>query len=129
MLKDTGSAGGSRPWPLKIELVPENAPFLQGEVVIAADCAGFASPDIQGVLGDRPVLIGCSKLKDRSAYLDKLESIFRSSDLDSVELVLMEVPCCSGMHSLVLEALERADEDLPLSKVIIGIDGGCRHGR
>jgi NAD-dependent dihydropyrimidine dehydrogenase PreA subunit len=113
-------------WPVQIMLVPVNAPYLDGaDLVIAADCTAFASPDFHRrfLSGGKIALIGCPKLDDEEFYKDKLTCIFRKREISSVNVVYMEVPCCGGLLRLVQNALSESGKQIPLTLTKLGIHG------
>ena len=112
-------------WPVQIMLAPAGAPFFdQSRLLIAADCAPFAYGDFhRRFLEGRTLLVGCPKLDDGEAYLRKLTDIFRQNDLRSIEVVHMEVPCCSGLVHLVRQALSASGKEIPTTLYRVGIKG------
>ncbi|NOY86564.1 MAG: 4Fe-4S ferredoxin [Deltaproteobacteria bacterium] len=112
-------------WPVQITLTPLKAPFFdQARLIIAADCVPFAYGDFhRRFLEERALLIGCPKLDDTGVYLEKLTEIFRQNDLRSIEVVHMEVPCCSGLVQLVKQALEASGKDIPTTLYRVGVKG------
>jgi len=112
-------------WPIQLSLVPPNAPFLKdADLVIAADCVGFAYPNLHpDFLKGRKLIIGCPKLDDIQFYRKKLETMFKESPPRSVTVVNMEVPCCFGLYKIVQDALTAADKNIPQKQEIIGIKG------
>ena len=112
-------------WPCQLKLVPPNAPFFEGaDLLIAADCVPFAYADFhEDMLKGRTLAIGCPKLDDVSLYSNKLAAIFRGSNIRSVTIVNMEVPCCFGLIRLVKEALELSGKAIPLKQQTISIKG------
>ncbi|MFA5863309.1 MAG: 4Fe-4S binding protein [Phycisphaerae bacterium] len=114
-----------RNWPIQLKLVPTTAPYLNNaKLLISADCVPFAFADFhRRFLKDRVLLIGCPKLDDSELYLQKLTEIFRRNDIQSIEVLYMEVPCCFGLLRLVTLALDEAGKSIPLNTVKIGIHG------
>ncbi|UCE90944.1 MAG: 4Fe-4S binding protein [Methanobacteriota archaeon] len=112
-------------WPVQWRLISPQAPFLKGaDILLAADCAPFAYPDFhRSFMRGKPVVIGCPKLEEQMAFLDKLEIIFREARPRSVSVVMMEVPCCGGLLALAKEAAKRAGVPTDIDSVVIGIDG------
>ncbi len=113
-------------WPVQITLVPVNAPYLDGaDLVIAADCTAFASPDFHRrfLSGGRIALVGCPKLDNANFYMAKLTDIFRERDIKSVNVVYMEVPCCGGLVRLVHKALMDSGRQIPITLTKLGIRG------
>jgi NAD-dependent dihydropyrimidine dehydrogenase PreA subunit len=112
-------------WPIQLHLVPPTAPFLRGaDVLLAADCAPFAYADFhEELLRGKALLIACPKLDDTGPYLDKLTAMIQHSAINSLTVVYMEVPCCSGLIHLARQAVARSGRDIPLETVCIGIRG------
>jgi hypothetical protein len=123
-------------WPVQLTLVPPTAPFLQGaDLVLAADCVPFAYAGFhEDFLKDHALLIACPKLDDFQAHLAKLTEVFRQSDIKSVTVLHMEVPCCSGIVHLAQQAKAASGKDFPLKDVTITVRGeyeggdGCSSG-
>ena len=111
-------------WPTQLKLVAPNAAFLQGaDLLIAADCTPFAYGNFHwDFIRGRVVLNGCPKL-DGVNYAEKLAEIFRCSDIRSVTVTRMTVPCCGGLPYMVKLALEQSGSDIPLHVVTISPDG------
>lgn len=115
-------------WPIQLHLVPPNAPFFQdADLIIAADCVPFAYAGFhRDFLAGKAVVIGCPKLDDNRAYLEKLSGIFRSSSIKSITVLRMEVPCCGGIVMTAKQALSTSGKDIPFREVTIGINGEIR---
>ena len=61
---------------------------------MAADCTAFSYAGFHDrFLKDKVPLIGCPKFDDAQLYVDKFVQIFGQNDINSVEVVFMEVPC------------------------------------
>src|SRR3989304_3684773 len=86
-------------WPIQLSLVPPNAAFIKNaDLIVAADCVGFAYPNFHvDFLKERKLVIACPKLDDASFYQKKLEMMFKEVQPKSVTVVNMEVPCCFGL--------------------------------
>lgn len=112
-------------WPVQLKLVPSNASFFENaNLLIAADCVPFAYADFHNdFLKGRTLLVGCPKLDDAAFYKEKLTEIFKGSNIRSVTVVNMEVPCCFGLYRLVKEAMDSSGKVVPLRQEIIGIKG------
>ena len=112
-------------WPVQLMLAPVNAPYFDGaRLVIAADCAPFAYGDFhRRFMEGKTLLIGCPKLDDPDVYLQKLTEIFKQNNIVSVDVVYMEVPCCSGLTQLAQTALERSGKQIPTTLSRVGIKG------
>jgi len=112
-------------WPVQIRLVPPTAPFLKGaDLLVAADCTPFAYPNFhKDFLEGKTVLVGCPKLDDAQAYIQKFTDIFNTTDINSISVVVMEVPCCQGLPVIVESGMEKAGKKIPMEKVIISVKG------
>lgn len=112
-------------WPIQLHLVPPTAPFFQNaDVVLAADCVAFAYADFQeDLLRGKALAIACPKLDDTSPYVDKLTAMITQSNIKSLTVVHMEVPCCSGLTFMAQQAIANSGRDIPFETVCIGIRG------
>lgn len=113
-------------WPIQLHLVnPRNDSFTGKDLLITADCVPFALKNFHEVfLRDKPVVIACPKLdSNKDAYFQKLMVMFRETGVRSVTVVVMEVPCCSGLVHLVKKALESSDTEIPFTYKVVGIEG------
>ncbi len=112
-------------WPVQLHLVPPHAPFLNGaDLLLVADCVPFAFADFHGrFLGKRPVVIGCPKLDDANFYVEKLAQIITVAEINSITVVHMEVPCCTGLVRIAQGALRKSERELPLEDVTVSIRG------
>jgi len=112
-------------WPVQMTLVPPAAPFLQGtDLALTADCVPFAYANFhEDFLKDHSLLVACPKLDDAQAHLAKLTAILTASDIKSLTVVHMEVPCCSGLVHMARQAIQASGKDIPLKEVTIGIRG------
>jgi NAD-dependent dihydropyrimidine dehydrogenase PreA subunit len=112
-------------WPVQIGLVSPEAPWLAGaDLLVAADCVPFAYADFhRDLLAGRRVVVGCPKLDDLPAHVEKLSRLFRSARPRSVTVAKMEVPCCGGISRATLEAIRLSGVDVPVSEVTIGVRG------
>ncbi len=112
-------------WPVQIRLVPPKAPFLKdADLLVAADCTPVAYPRFhEDFLNGRVVLVGCPKFDETEEYIQKFSDIFRTVDIKSITVVVMEVPCCQGLPFIVEKGMEKAGKTIPLEKVVISARG------
>ena len=99
--------------------------WRDADVLIAADCVAFAMGDFhERLLAGKSLAVACPKLDDVAPYVEKLTRIFAGNDIRSVTVAHMEVPCCTGLVTVVREALARAGrDDLELIDITIGVGG------
>lgn len=115
-------------WPVQLHLVSTTAPYFQGaDLLITADCvpvayAGYHEDFLKG----RAVVMGCPKLDDNSFYTQKLTELFSKSDIKSITVLKMEVPCCGGIAVAARQALSASGKEIPFREVTIGIQGDIK---
>jgi len=112
-------------WPVQINLIPANAPFLKGaDLLIAADCVPVAYPDFhRDFLKGKVVMVGCPKFDDVEEYIRKFTEIFKTADIKSVTALVMEVPCCSALPVILKRAMDAAGKKIPLEQIVISTRG------
>ncbi len=112
-------------WPIQLHLVPPDAAFLrQADVVLVADCVPLVYANLHGeIIRGRPVLIGCPKLDDTGAYVEKLADILSTAQIRGLSIVRMEVPCCAGLMRIAEAAQQRAGRAVPSEEFVITIHG------
>jgi len=114
-----------RQWPVLLNLVSPQAPYFKNaELLLVADCVPVAYANFHtDFLKNHAIAVGCPKFDDVNAYLDKVTAILKSSNLKSLTVLYMEVPCCFGLVHLAEEAIKRSGKDIPFEAVKIGIRG------
>lgn len=115
-----------RQWPIQLHLVSPAAPYYQGaEVLLAADCVPFAVGNFhQDMLKGKALAIACPKLDDgQEIYTEKLKGLFEESNIQSLTVAIMEVPCCRGLAQLALNAWEESSRKAPIKAVVVGLRG------
>jgi NAD-dependent dihydropyrimidine dehydrogenase PreA subunit len=115
-----------RQWPVQMHLVNPNAPYFRGaDLLLAADCVafsmgGFHSNHLKG----KSLAIACPKLDHGTeSYIEKLTSMIEVSHLNTITVMMMEVPCCGGLLQIVKAAQAKASRKIPIKKIIVGING------
>ncbi|MFH1779094.1 MAG: 4Fe-4S dicluster domain-containing protein [Candidatus Omnitrophota bacterium] len=123
--KEVSTSSELRQWPIQLHLVNPDAPYFKNaDLIIVADCVPFAYADFhQHFLRNKAVAIGCPKLDDVDAYIEKLTQIFKTANPRSIKVIHMEVPCCFGLRHIVEEAIKLSGKKIPLENVIVGIKG------
>lgn len=113
-------------WPVQLHLVSPRAPYFEkADVVLAADCTAYAVGDFhQRFLKGKSLAIACPKLDDgQDIYLAKLIAMIDEAQINTLTLIIMQVPCCSGLVHMAQAALEKAERKIPIKKIVIGIKG------
>ena len=55
--------------------------------------------------------------------MDKLTAMIDISKVNTITVMMMEVPCCGGLLQMVKAALAHASRKVPVKKMIVGING------
>ncbi len=129
-----GSASQLQQWPVQLKLLPAGGDLWKdADVLLAADCVAFAMGDFHDrLLAGKTLAIACPKLDDPQEYVGKLAGAFAEGGVKSLTIARMDVPCCGGLESIVQAAMEQAGVSIPLTVVVVSVDGtiqeinGCR---
>ncbi|HUI73227.1 MAG TPA: 4Fe-4S dicluster domain-containing protein, partial [Spirochaetia bacterium] len=114
-------------WPIQLHLLSPLSPQLAGkDVLLSADCVAHAVPDFQGTfLTGKALAIACPKLDEgKDVYRDKIVAMVETARINTLTVVMMEVPCCRGLLAIAQDALSRCNRKVPLKAVIVGIESG-----
>ena len=120
------SASQLRQWPVQLHLLnPQAGYFRSADVVLAADCVPFSFPDFHNrYLAGKTLAIACPKLdSNQEVYMEKLVSMIVNSQINTLTVVIMEVPCCGGLLRLAQKAVEMSGRKIPVKLAVIGIQG------
>ncbi|HZM12543.1 MAG TPA: 4Fe-4S binding protein [Bacteroidales bacterium] len=113
-------------WPVQMHLINPNSPVYRGaDLLLAADCVAFSLGSFhQTFLKNRHLAIACPKLDHGTeTYIDKLVAMIDIAKVNTITVMMMEVPCCGGLLQMVRSALAKASGKVPLKAVIVSIDG------
>lgn len=115
-----------RQWPVQMHLLNPNAPYFRGaDVLLAADCAGFSIGNFHSkFLKGKSLAIACPKLdQGTDIYIDKLVAMIDEAQINTLQVMIMEVPCCGGLLQMAKMAQDRAERKIPLKRTLISIKG------
>jgi ferredoxin len=124
--KPAESTSQLRQWPVQLHLLnPEAQYFRNADVVLAADCVPFSFPDFHNrYLAGKTLAIACPKLdSNKEAYVEKIKTMIQCSNINTLTVVIMEVPCCGGLLRLAQQAVVDSEKRIPVKLVIISIRG------
>jgi hypothetical protein len=122
---------GQRPsalshWPVQLHLVsPSAAQYQEADVLLAADCTAFALGDFhRDHLQGKALAIACPKLdQGKDVYVEKIAALIDAARINTLTVMIMEVPCCTGLLQLALEAAQQASRKVPIKRKVVGIRG------
>ena len=68
--------------------------------------------------------MACPKLdQGQEAYLSKLTTLIDEANINTLTVMVMEVPCCNGLLALAQTAASRASRKIPIKRRMVGIRG------
>jgi NAD-dependent dihydropyrimidine dehydrogenase PreA subunit len=115
-----------RQWPVQMHLVNPNAPYFRdADLLLAADCVAFSMGNFHSrYLKGKSLAIACPKL-DHGAdiYVEKLTAMIDIAKINTITVMMMEVPCCGGLLQMVRAALSKSSRKVPVKQMIVGISG------
>jgi len=116
------------PVKLVVEFPTGTKPALPSDWM-AADCSAYAVADFhKDHLRGKTLAIACPKLDEgKDIYREKLTALIDHAQINTLTVVMMEVPCCRGLDIMVREALQKSGKDIPLESITIGINGERRN--
>lgn len=115
-----------RQWPIQLHLVSPLAPYFQGaDVVLTADCVAYAMGSYhQDYLRGNAIAVACPKLDDnQEVYLKKIKAWFDQAKINTLTVMIMQVPCCSGLLNLARQAAAEALRKAPVKCVVVSLQG------
>jgi NAD-dependent dihydropyrimidine dehydrogenase PreA subunit len=113
-------------WPIQLHLInPSAGNFGNANVLLAADCTAFSIGNFHDdYLKGKSLLIACPKLDSgKDIYLNKLITLIKDTNINSLTVMIMEVPCCRGLLQLVQQAINLSGKTIPLRLFMVGIRG------
>ena len=118
-----------RQWPIQLHLIGPNAPYYQGaDVLLTADCVAYAVGGYHPeYLKGKSIAIACPKLDEgQDVYEEKIRAWFDEAKINTLTVMIMEVPCCGGLSAIAQRALASARRKVPVKEIIVGLDGDIR---
>ncbi len=115
-----------RQWPVQLHLVSPAAPYFQGaDVLLAADCTAFAMGNFHSDwLRGKSLAIACPKLDaDQDVYVEKLKGLMEESNINTLTVLIMQVPCCRGLAGHAARALKESARKVPVRIAVVSVHG------
>jgi len=113
-------------WPVQMHLISPNAPqYQESDLLLAADCVAFSVGDFHTkFLKGKTLAIACPKLDEgQEVYTEKLRLLIDEAKINTLTVVIMQVPCCGGLLYLAQQAAAQATRKIPIKKIVIGLQG------
>ncbi|MGD2271881.1 MAG: hypothetical protein PVI06_15875 [Desulfobacterales bacterium] len=113
-------------WPIQLHLISPTAPYYRNaDVLLTADCVAYALGDFhRDYLKDKSIAIACPKLDSgQEIYLEKIKAWFDDAHINTLTVLIMQVPCCMGLLNLAQQAARAAGRRVPVKYVVVGVQG------
>lgn len=113
-------------WPIQMHLISPTAPYYQNaDVLLTADCVAYALGGFhRDFLKGKSVAIACPKLDSgQEIYLEKIKAWFDDAQINTLTVLIMQVPCCMGLLNLARQAAQAADQKVPIKSVVVSVQG------
>lgn len=115
-----------RQWPIQLHLVSPFAPYFQNaDIVLAADCVAFSIGNFHNkYLKGKSLAIACPKLDSgKEVYIEKLAAMIDQANINTLTVMIMEVPCCQGLLQLAKMASQKATRKVPVKNIVVSLRG------
>ncbi len=115
-----------RQWPVQLHLVPPTAPYFQNaDVLLAADCVAYALGDFhKDHLQGHALAIACPKLDEgMDIYREKITALVDEAQINTLTVMIMQVPCCGGLLQVAKSAVEQATRKIPIKAKVVSLQG------
>lgn len=115
-----------RQWPVQMHLINPSASYFQeSDLVIAADCVAFSLGNFHSKwLQGKSLAIACPKLDSGlEEYVSKTRALIDEAKINTLTVMIMQVPCCGGLLQVVKMAASQATRKVPIKSVIVGVEG------
>ncbi len=115
-----------RQWPVQMHLInPSAGHFTKTDVLLAADCTAFSMGNFhQEYLKGKSLVVACPKLDQGiETYVEKIRRLIDDAGVNTITVMMMQVPCCSGLLQIVKTAQEKASRKVPVKAIVVSVEG------
>jgi hypothetical protein len=78
----------------------------------------------QRFLKGRSLAIACPKLdSNMEVYVDKITAMIDHAHINTITVIIMQVPCCGGLLQIVKTAASAAQRRVPIKLMVVSIEG------
>jgi len=113
-------------WPIQLHLISPAAPqYFKKDLLLCADCVAYTTGGFHSqYLRGKSLAIACPKLDEgQEGYLEKLAALIDRAEINTLTVMIMEVPCCSGLLRLAQAATAKAKRKVPLKLIQVSLQG------
>ncbi|GAB4419207.1 MAG: hypothetical protein OHK0032_15120 [Thermodesulfovibrionales bacterium] len=115
-----------RQWPIQMHLISPTAPYFEGaDVALVADCVAYSFGNFHNdYLKGKSLGIACPKLdSSQEVYVEKIRSWIEDARINTLTILIMQVPCCSGLLRLAEQAAQSASRKVPIKYIVVSLQG------
>jgi len=113
-------------WPVQMHLIqPAASHFRNADLLLSADCVAFSYPDFHSAfLKGKKLAIACPKLdSNKEVYIEKLVQLIDVALINTITVMIMEVPCCGGLLQIAKLATAKSSRKVPVKAVSVSTRG------
>jgi len=113
-------------WPIQLHLISPLAPhYFKADLLLCADCVPFTIGDFHAkFLKGKTLAVACPKLDEgQEIYEEKLTALIDEAQINTLTVMVMEVPCCGGLVRLAQAAAAKAQRKVPVKCVQVSLQG------
>ncbi len=113
-------------WPVQLHLInPASSHFQGTDLLIAADCTAFTAGGFHSeYLKGKTLAIACPKLDSGiDSYQDKIRRFIDEAKVNTITLLIMEVPCCGGLIQIIKNAMAQSTRKIPVKTIVMSTQG------
>jgi len=56
-------------------------------------------------------------------YMEKIQALIDQAEINTLTVMIMEVPCCGGLLQITKSAVDRASRKVPVKSIMVGTQG------
>jgi len=64
---------------------------------------------------------------NKEVYIEKLISLIVDSEINSITVMKMEVPCCNGLLQIAQVAVNESKRNIQLNSITVGMQGDIKN--
>jgi ferredoxin len=113
-------------WPIQLHLINPSASYFKNtDLLVSADCVAFSLGNFHPkYLKGKKLIIACPKLDDDiQSYIEKIRQLIDIAQVNTITVMIMQVPCCRGLLQIVQTASENAKRKVPVKLIVVGLEG------
>jgi hypothetical protein len=87
---------------------------------VAYALGGFHPDHLKG----KSIAIACPKLDEgQDVYVEKIKSWLEDAKINTLTVLIMQVPCCIGLLNLAQQAAQSSKRTVPIKSIVVGLQG------